>query len=173
MFLLMDESFDIRSAAVTLLGSLASINPATVLPDMRCVLKQLIENITTCLDSRQKQEAVLTVGMLLKSYSLQRLVKPFVGTLIRVMPLTTAAAMSPAGAGAGAGAGAAGDVRLTTAALKSLGDIFNVIRLDALKYTSHLLPLIIYHVFDRSVNICFHTHCNYFLCRIISFLVSD
>ncbi len=132
MFLLVDESFEIRSDAVTLLGSLAAVNPATVLPDMRFVLKQLIENINTSIDGRQKQEAVLTVGMLLKSYSLQRLVKPFVGTLMSVFPLPLA-----------------GDPKLTTAALKSLGDVFNVIRVEALKYTEHMLPLIIHHVFDK------------------------
>lgn len=131
MFLLSDSHFVIRVEAVSLLGQVAFLNPSAVLPHMRYILKQFITELHSSIDQRQKEDILLILCTYLRSFSLQRVITPFVESLITALPLTS-------------------DVRLTTAALEALGELCLVIKSGILPHSSHLIPLIIANMVDRS-----------------------
>ena len=131
LFLLADEVFEIRMDALTILGRLALINPALVLPPLRILLIRLISEISNSADNRLKEEAILMVCRFLNSASLHTFVKSYVGTLIKILPLTS-------------------DVRLTTASLACIGEICKVMRQDMSPYFNDLLPIIVTNMHDHT-----------------------
>jgi tetratricopeptide (TPR) repeat protein len=131
MYLTSDESFDIRYAAVELLGKLADKNPAVVLPNMRQVFKHLLAQLQTGSDVRLKEEAAYTICAFFRSVPLHRVVTPFVNTLIQTIPLE-------------------GDVRLVTASMEALGELCTVMRQHMIPHADHLVPIIIMNLLDRS-----------------------
>eukprot|EP01041_Mallomonas_annulata_P001944 gene1944-3771_t len=131
MFLLSDESFEIRGGALSVLGRLANLNPSVVLPRLRQVLLHLISEIRNSADTRQKEEAALMLCNFLRAPSLHRIVKPFMGTLIKSLPISS-------------------DVRLTTAGLEALGELCMVMRQETMPFTDQLLPILISNMHDKS-----------------------
>ena len=67
----------------------------------------------------------------LRASPLQSIIKPFVGTLIRTLPLNA-------------------DIRLTTASLEAVGELCMVVRDDIYPYGDQLLPQIITSMYDNS-----------------------
>jgi hypothetical protein len=131
LFLLADENFDIKMQTLTILGRLASLNPAAVLPPLRQLLMRLISEIRGSADDRSKEEAALMICNFLRASSLNAIVKPFIGTLIKTLPLNA-------------------DIRLTTASLEAIGELCMVVREDILPYGDQLLPQIIRCIYDPS-----------------------
>lgn len=131
IFLLADDMFDIRIDALTVLGRLALINPALVLPPLRMALVRLISEISHSADSRQKEDSILIVCQFLNCTSLHQLVKAYVGSLIKVLPLQA-------------------DIRLTTASLSCIGEICKVMRQDMIPYFDDLLPILVKNMQDQS-----------------------
>jgi Domain of unknown function (DUF3385) len=131
LFLLSDENFEIKMLTLTILGRLAHLNPAAVLPPLRQLLMRLISEIRGSADDRSKEEAALMMCNFLRASSLHSLVKPFIGTLIRTLPLNA-------------------DIRLTTASLEAVGELCIVVREEILPYGDLLMPQIISSMYDPS-----------------------
>lgn len=131
MFVLSDENFDTRIEALKILGRQAAANPSAVLPLLRLVLMRLISEIKNSNDNRLKEEATLMMCTFLRAGPLQSIVRPFMSTIICVLPLK-------------------GDVRLTTAGLEAVGELCMVLRQEMFPFIEQLLPVIIHNSQDSS-----------------------
>ena len=138
-FLLSDENYEIKLTTLSILGRLAQVNPAAVLPPMRLLLMRLISEINNSSDHRLKEEATLMLCTFMRSLPLQGIMKPFLGVLIRTFPLT-----SPLHGEEQT------NVRLTTAGLEAVGELCKVMRQGVLPYAGQLLPAIIWNMLDSS-----------------------
>ena len=131
LYLLSDESFEIRLESLKILGRLSNLNPAAVLPPLRLLLMRLIGELKTSSDIRLKEDCSLLVCMFAKCTPLlHAVVKPFASTLLATLPLHE------------------GDVRLTTAALEAIGELCLVLREDTLFFVDTLIPIIISNMHD-------------------------
>jgi FKBP12-rapamycin complex-associated protein len=130
-FVLGDEVFDIRVEAIKVLGRLARLNPAAVLPPLRQHLLHLISGISYTHDIKQKEECIVMLTSFLAESSLQRIVKPFMHTIVHSLPLRD-------------------DVRLATAGLEAMGALCLVMREDMILYVDKLIPVIIENMQDQS-----------------------
>jgi phosphatidylinositol kinase/protein kinase (PI-3 family) len=131
LYLLSDESFEIRLESLKILGRLSNLNPAAVLPPLRLLLMRLIGELKTSSDVRLKEDCSLLVCMFAKCTPLLHVVvKPFASTLLATLPLHE------------------GDVRLTTAALEAIGELCVVLREDTLFFVDSLIPIIIANMHD-------------------------
>jgi FKBP12-rapamycin complex-associated protein len=131
LLLLADEVFDIKVTATRILGRLANVNPAAVLPPIRQQLIHLISEMQNCPDYRTIEEAALMLCSFLRLAKFHVLVRPFMVTLISTLPLQS-------------------DFRATTAALEALGELSIVLQNDILPYMDSLLPIVITHMLDSS-----------------------
>ena len=167
LFLLLhDESLSIRVDAIQVLGRLAALNPAYVLPPMRLALLRLLTEIKFGGRGRGKEgglggsgkaggkggdadvnggqgggggggesraeEATLLLGHFLRAEPLQRLVHPFIRTVVLTLPIQQAPA------------------RLAAVGLEALGELAAVVKTDMIPYLDQLLPLAIEHLHDQS-----------------------
>ena len=104
--LLRDEAIATRAAGLQLLGRLTVINPAPILPVLRCFLIDLIVELQCGVDTgRGREEATRLLVVFLRAKSLQRLVHPVLHSLVQALPLNGAAP------------------RLASAALEALGEL--------------------------------------------------
>lgn len=125
-----DESFDVRRLCIQLLGRLTYKNPAFVIPALRKTLMQLMNELEYG-DERVNEESALLLGQLIQSA--ERLVKPYVDPLLRVLLHKLKA--TP---------------RVASAVLSALGEL-STIGSDALiAYTKDILPAIIGTLHDQS-----------------------
>lgn len=132
IFLLADEHFDIKIEALRILSRLSYCNPSVVLPPLRLLLIRLTSEMKNAADNRLREEATLMLSRFLQATALHSIAKPYVGTLIRLLPLHGK------------------DVRLTTAALECIGEICKVMKQDITPYSDQLMPLIITNMHDHS-----------------------
>ncbi|GMI42586.1 hypothetical protein TrCOL_g13342, partial [Triparma columacea] len=133
LFLLVqDEVFAIRTNALKLLGRLAVMNPAYVLPSLRQVLMRIILELQCNGDTGVRELATRTLIVFLRASALQRLVRPFLRSLVAVLPLKNVAP------------------RLAAAALEALGELALVVRGGMKPWLSELIPHIIQTMKDQS-----------------------
>lgn len=137
LFLLVqDEIFAIRASALKLLGRLAVMNPAYVLPSLRKVLMRIILELQCNGDTGVRESATRTLIVFLRASSLQRLVRPFLRSLISVLPLNNPNRyVAP---------------RLAAAALEALGELAIVVQEDVRPWLHELIPHIIRTMQDQS-----------------------
>ena len=123
LFLLMqDEAISVRSAALELLGRLASVNPGLILPEMRRILIQLITELKCSEDAGcGKESATGLLVVFFRATALHRLVHPFLDSIIEVLPFRKKNAP-----------------RVIAVALDALGELARVVK-DELKPRMHLL----------------------------------
>ena len=95
------------------------------------MLLHLISEIRNSADNRAKEESSLMLCNFLRSPSVHRVVRPFVATLIRSLPINS-------------------DMRLTTASLEAIGELCMVMRQDTMPFTDYLLPILISNMHDKS-----------------------
>jgi hypothetical protein len=132
--LLQDETLAVKSAALHLLGRLAEINPALVLPFLRQFLQDLARELKCSLDAgRSREEATRLLVSLLRGKSLQRLVNPMLPSLVSALSLDPSC--SP---------------RLASASLEALGELALATG-EALKiYLPETLPHVLMIMQDQS-----------------------
>ena len=137
LFLLVqDEVFAIRASALKLLGRLAVMNPAYVLPSLRQVLMRLILELQCNGDTGVRESATRTLIVFLRASALQRLVRPFLRSLISVLPLNSPNKhVAP---------------RLAAAALEALGELALVVQEGVRPWLHELIPHIILTMQDQS-----------------------
>ncbi|BGP07821.1 phosphatidylinositol kinase-related protein kinase tor1 [Rhodotorula toruloides] len=78
-----DEVYAIREVAIKIIGRLASINPAYVMPSLRKTLIQLLTELEYSTSSRSKEEASTLLGLLVGAS--QRLTRPYVVPMLNVL----------------------------------------------------------------------------------------
>jgi hypothetical protein len=132
MFLLNDDTQEIRVEAVALMGRLSNFNPAPVLPGMRTVLLQLINKLRSGFDNRLKEESAIMLCTFLRATPLARLVKVHMGALINsILPQSS-------------------DVRLVDACLEAVGELSMIMREALLPYVDRLAMVVIANMQDGS-----------------------
>ena len=127
-----DEIFANREAAMSIIGRLASVNPAYVFPSLRKVLVQLLTEVEYSNIPRNKQESCLLISHLVNACS--KLIKPYVEPMIEVL--------LPKASDSGEG--------VASAALRAIGDLATVGGDDMKKYIPKLMQLIILNLQDLS-----------------------
>jgi len=131
--LLQDESLAVRAAALRLLGRLAVLNPAPILPDLRRVLVELILELRCGGDTGGGREsAIRLLVVFLQGDALGRLVQPFLLAIIEALPLKGA------------------PPRLASASLEALGELAQVTGKEMTPWIQQLLPHILETMQDQS-----------------------
>ena len=132
--LLQDEISSIREAALKLLGQLALHNPTLVLPYLRKMVMDLIIELRCGGESSGvgKQSTTVLLIILLRSEALNRIVHPFLPSIIEALPLKEA---SP---------------RLSAAALECLGELAIVAKDSMCPWIPELMPIILETMQDQS-----------------------
>lgn len=132
--LLQDESLATRAAGLRLLGRLAAINPANVLPVLRKFLYGLIVELQCKVYSgRGREEATKLLVVFLKAKSLQRLVHPVLQSLVGALPLDGAA-----------------PPRLASASLEALGELAQATGIALKPWIEDVVPHILEIMQDQS-----------------------
>ena len=131
--LLQDEILTTRAAAMRLLGRLASLNPAPILPYMRKFLLDLIVELQCGVDTgRGREEATRLLVVFIRSKSFQRLIHPVLPALVRSLPLNGA---TP---------------RIASAALEALGELAKAAGAALQPWVKEVVPNILETLQDQS-----------------------
>jgi len=126
--LLQDEAAATRAAGLKLLGRLAAINPAPVLPVARRFLNELIVELQCGVASgRGREDATRLLIVFLRAKSLQRLIHPVLASLVAALPLDRSA-----------------PPRLASASLAALGDLAEATGVALRPWLKDVIP----HVLD-------------------------
>lgn len=132
MFLILnDETLQIRLDAIKLLGRLAGLNPAYVLPPMRHTLLRLLIELQFGRDASSKEEATQLLCHFLRAEPLHFLVRPFIRTVVQSLPVQS-------------------NARLAAVALEALGELALVVKEDMTPYLDQLIPMTIENIQDQS-----------------------
>ncbi|CAG8629200.1 10732_t:CDS:2, partial [Scutellospora calospora] len=127
-----DEVFTIREITITIIGRLASHNPAYVMPSLRKTLIQLLTELEYSGVSRNKEESAKLLSLLVSAS--QRLIKPYVESILKAL-LPKSRDPSPA---------------VASSVLAALGELARVGGEDLIPYLVSLMPLIIDALQDQS-----------------------
>jgi len=131
--LLQDESLAVRAAALRLLGRLAVLNPAPILPKLRRVLVELILELRCGGDTGGGRESTTRLLVVfLQGEALRRLIHPFLPSIIEAFPLK---GVPP---------------RSASASLEALGELAQVTRKSMTPWIQQLIPHIIETMQDQS-----------------------
>ena len=127
-----DEVFEIRRAAMRVVGRLGVYNPAYVLPCLRKTLIQLLTELEFSGNGRQKEDSARLLGQLIQSA--HRLVEPYTAPILRTL---LPKLRDPNNA-------------VSAAMISTLGEIALVGREQLEPYLDELVPLIIETLQDQS-----------------------
>jgi tetratricopeptide (TPR) repeat protein len=131
--LLQDEVLATRAVGVRLIGRLAALNPAPILPYMRKFLLDLIVELQCGVDTgRGREEATRLLVVFLRSKPMQRLVHPVLPALVGSLPLN------------------GGTPRLASAALEALGELAKAAGASLQPWVKDLVPNILETLQDQS-----------------------
>lgn len=131
--LLQDEVLATKATAVQLMGRLAALNPAPILPYMRKFLLDLIVELECGVDTgRGREEATRLLVVFLKSRSMKRLVNPILPAVVESLPLN------------------GGTPRLASAALEALGELAKAAGASLQPWVKKLVPNILATLQDQS-----------------------
>ncbi|KAL8292423.1 hypothetical protein RQP46_001035 [Phenoliferia psychrophenolica] len=127
-----DEVYAIREIAIKIIGRLAALNPAYVMPSLRKTLIQLLTELEYSTTARTKEEAATLLGLLIGAS--QRLTKPYVTPMLSVL-LPKSRDPSPA---------------VAAAILTTIGELARVGGEDVLPQLEPLMALILDTLHDQA-----------------------
>lgn len=128
-----DESdFEVRKAAVVIIGRLTSKNPAYVFPPLRKLLANFTQAINSSGDPVYEEEGARLVSLLVMNAS--SLVRPFVDNLVNVLVPKVLSSNSS----------------VSATSLKAIGDLSTIGGLRLEKFIPRLMPTIIECLQDQS-----------------------
>ena len=78
-----DSTFEVRQAAIIIVGRLTGINPAHVFPTLRKVLVNLVMSIRNSKNSKSQEDGANLVGLVIGNAA--RLARPYCDTLVKVL----------------------------------------------------------------------------------------
>ena len=127
-----DGDFEVRKAAIVIIGRLTGVNPAYVFPPLRKLLVNLMIGIRSSNDPRHEEESARLISLFVSNAS--QIVKPYVEPLVYTL-LPKASDSNAA-------------VASTT--IKAIGELATVGGSDMLPYIPKLMPTIIEALQDLS-----------------------
>jgi FKBP12-rapamycin complex-associated protein len=132
--LLQDEAVVTRAAGLRLLGRLAQLNPAPILPVLRRFLDDLIVELQCGVDSgRGREDATRLLVVFLRAKPLQRLIPPVLESLIVSLPLD-----------------GSGSPRLASASLEALGVLAEATGQAFRPWLKYVIPHVLEIMQDQS-----------------------
>ncbi|KAH8902209.1 phosphatidylinositol 3-kinase tor2 [Coniochaeta sp. PMI_546] len=131
-FALNDEQFAIREVAVSIIGRLARLNPAYIIPSLRKTLIQMLTELEFSDVARSKEESAKLLSLLVQNA--QGLIKPYVEPMVSVL-LPKASDPTPS---------------VAATVLEAIGELCTVGGEDMLPYKDRLMPIIIDALQDQS-----------------------
>lgn len=127
-----DREFEVRQAAIIVIGRLTSVNPAYVFPPLRKLLVDLMMKIRSSHDPRHEEEAARLIGLFVANTS--QLVKPYCDPLVKtLLPKANDA-----------------NANVAPATLKAIGELATIGGTDLVPYIPKLMPIIIDALQDLS-----------------------
>ena len=139
-----DEAFSVREIAIELVGRLASLNPAYVLPALRRLLLQLLTDLEYSADSKHKEDSARLLGNLIDASP--RLVLPYVSPVLKSL-VNKLKPTARQGMGIVTGSGETG---VAIAVLSTIGKLALVGGSLMRSHVPQLLPLLIGSLQDSS-----------------------
>ena len=127
-----DSDFEVREAAIVIVGRLTAVNPAHVFPSLRKLLINLIMAIQSSNDPKIQEDASTLIGLVIENAS--KLARPYCNSLVDVL--------IPKAEGKNAAVAAT--------ALMSLGQLATVGGTDLNPYIKRLMPTIVAALQDSS-----------------------
>jgi FKBP12-rapamycin complex-associated protein len=127
-----DEVFEVKEAAICIIGRLSSVNPAYVFPPLRKLLVNLLTGLGFATTARQKEETALLISLFVSNAT--KLIRSYVD------PMVTA--LMPKAIDSNPG------VAATT--LKAVGELSNVGGSEMRGYLSQIMPIILDALQDLS-----------------------
>ncbi|KAK3942599.1 phosphatidylinositol 3-kinase tor2 [Diplogelasinospora grovesii] len=131
-FALHDEQFAIRETAVSIIGRLARLNPAYVIPQLRKTIIQMLTELEYTDVARSKEESAKLISLL--TQHAQDLVRPYVNSIIEVL-MPKARDPTPS---------------VAATVLQAIGELCTVGGGSMLTYKDSLMPIIIDALQDQS-----------------------
>ena len=131
--LLQDESFPTRSAGLSMLGRVASLNPGSILPSLRLFLNELIVQLQCGENATGLESAVRLLVVFLRSRPLQGLVQPVLPILVGALPMEMSA-----------------PPRLASASLEALGELAQASREALEPWVHEIISHVLRVMEDRS-----------------------
>ncbi|KAI2627651.1 FAT-domain-containing protein [Hypoxylon sp. NC1633] len=133
-FALNDEVFENREVAISIIGRLATFNPAYVIPSLRKTLIQMLTELEFSDAARNKEESAKLLSHLVRNA--KDIIKPYVEPMISVLlPKATDA-----------------NHAVAATILKAIGELATVGGEDMLPYKDKLMPIIIDALKDTASN---------------------
>lgn len=129
-----DPEFEVREAAIIIIGRLTAVNPAHVFPSLRKLLINLITGLQSSDDPKNQEDNAKLIGLVIGNAS--KLAKPYCKNLVTVL-LPKAQSTNPA-------------VAATT--LRALGQLATVGGTDLVPHIHILMPTIISALQDATSN---------------------
>lgn len=127
-----DGDFEVRQAAIMIIGRLADVNPAYVFPPLRKLLVNLMTGIRSSNDSRHEEESARLISLFVANAS--QIVKPYVDPLVKtLLPKATDS-----------------NAAVASTTIKAIGELATVGGRDMLPYVPQLMPTIIEALQDLS-----------------------
>ncbi|KAL8819240.1 MAG: hypothetical protein Q9223_002295 [Gallowayella weberi] len=127
-----DGDFEVREAAIAMVGRLTDINPAYIFPNLRKLLVNLMTGIQMSKDATYEEDAARLISIFIANCS--KIVKPYVSPLVKtLLPNTTAS-----------------NVSVATTTMKAIGELATVGGSDVVPYIPKLMPTIIAALQDLS-----------------------
>ncbi|KAL8826647.1 MAG: hypothetical protein Q9170_007322 [Blastenia crenularia] len=127
-----DFDFEVREAAITIIGRLTEINPAYIFPPLRKLIVNLMTGIQCSKDPKFEEDAARLISIFIANCS--KIVKPYVSPLVNtLLPNTTSS-----------------NVTVSTTAIKAIGELSTVGGADVKRYIPTLMPTIITALQDLS-----------------------
>ena len=135
-----DEAFSVREIAIRVVGRLASLNPAYVLPALRRLLLQLLTDLEFSADIKHKEDSAMLLGDLIDAAP--RLVLPYVSPILKSL---VSKLQSSSNLGVGSG-----ETGVAVAVLGTIGKLA-LVGGDIMKpHVPQLLPLLMESLQDSS-----------------------
>jgi len=136
LFLILeDEALAVRACALQILGRLSRLNPAPILPGLRRVLSDLIVELRCGgNDGGRKEVAIRLIIVFMREEALQGLTRPFISSIIDVLPIIDVAP------------------RLATASLEAIGDIATISHNSINPWLRQLISHILENIQDHNVS---------------------
>ena len=119
-----ESDYEVRQAAMVILGRLTEVNPAYVFPPLRKLLLNLMQGVRYSDDSTHEEEGARLISLCISNAS--QLVKPFVKDLTKVL-LPKAIDPNPT---------------VSSAIIRAVGDLATVGGTDMLPFIPQLMPTI-------------------------------
>ncbi|KAL8715140.1 MAG: hypothetical protein Q9220_001097 [cf. Caloplaca sp. 1 TL-2023] len=127
-----DSDFEVREAAITIVGRITEINPAYIFPSLRKLLVNLMTGIKSSKDPKFEEEAARLISIFIANCS--KIVRPYVNPLVNTLLPNTI--VSNAG--------------VATTSIKAIGELATVGGTDVVTYIPRLMPIIISALQDLS-----------------------